>query len=92
MCCALQHTLVVTYLQADVVWGGYGSVIVLTQSRCKFHWIAIYSILCPQDMYIDSVIIYIAAISFNLGEQLFAQGTMSDNEKQCMDTGQKGAK
>jgi len=43
-------------------------------------------------MYIDSVIIYITVISFNLGEQLFAQGTMSDNEKQCMETGQKGAK
>ena len=43
-------------------------------------------------MYIDSVIIYIAAISFNLGEQLFAQGIMSDNEKQCMDTGRKAAK
>jgi len=43
-------------------------------------------------MYIDSVIIYITAISFNLGEQSFAQGMMSNDEKQCMDTGRKGAK
>jgi len=43
-------------------------------------------------MYIDDNSVYIAAISFDLGEQSFAQDLESNDEKQGMDKGRKGNK